>query len=160
MEVLPGGYCLSRSAVVVALVGGWTLIGCGGQLSPTGGDADFQARRSMSTLASFYGDYVSAHGAPPKDEASFRAFLDERAAGIKRIGFESIDQLLTSPRDGEPLVVIYGTVKAPADSPNTPWAAYERTGVEGKRMAARVRGDVVELTDAEIEKEFSGAARN
>ena len=53
-------------AVVIAAV---ALVGCGRGISPTGGDADFQTRRSMSTLASFYGDYLGATGAPPKDEA-------------------------------------------------------------------------------------------
>ncbi|RIK69715.1 MAG: hypothetical protein DCC67_21120, partial [Planctomycetota bacterium] len=66
------GYRTSRSGLIVAALA--LAAGCGGSVSPTGGDADFQARRSMSALASFYGDYVSAHGAPPQDEAAFRAF--------------------------------------------------------------------------------------
>jgi hypothetical protein len=129
-------------------------------VSPTGGDADFQTRRTMSTLASFYGDYLGTYGAPPKDEAAFRAFLEERAQGIERMDIGGVDGLLKSPRDGQPLVVIYGKRQAPADSPNTPWVAYEQTGVNGKHMAAMVRGAVDELTADEIAKQFNEAAKN
>jgi hypothetical protein len=121
-------------------------------MSPTGGDDDFQARRSMSALASFYGDYLSANGAPPKDEAAFRAFLDERQQRIDRMKLGGVDGLLMSPRDGQPLVVVYGKRLAPPDSPNTPWAAFEQTGVDGRRMAAKVRGSVDELSSEEIAK--------
>jgi hypothetical protein len=135
------------------------VLGCGGGVSPTGGDADFQTRRSMSALASFYGDYMSAYGAPPADEAAFRTFLQERSKGIERMDIGGVDGLLKSPRDGQPLVVLYGKRKAPADSPNTPWAAYEQTGVDGKHMAAQVRGSVEELTADQIAKEFSQKAK-
>jgi hypothetical protein len=121
-------------------------------MSPTGGDDDFQTRRSMSALASFYGDYLSANGAPPKDEAAFRAFLDERLQRIDRMKLGGVDGLLMSPRDGQPLVVVYGKRLAPPDSPNTPWAAFEQTGVDGRRMAAKVRGSVDELSSEEIAK--------
>ncbi len=152
---------MRQSALIVAL-GASLLVaaGCGGQVSPTGGDADFQTRRSMSTLASFYGDYLSTYGAPPKDEAAFRAFLEERSQGIERMDIGGVDGLLKSPRDGQPLVVIYGKRQAPADSPNTAWAAYEQTGVDGKRMAAAVRGVVDEFTADEIEIQFTDASKN
>jgi hypothetical protein len=113
----------------------------------------------MGTVASFYGDFLSANGAPPKDEAAFRAFLEERAAGLKRMNIGSIDELLTSPRDGQPLVIVYGKKLAPADSPNTPWAAIEQTGVDGKRMAAQVRGTVDELAPEVVDKEFGSLAK-
>jgi hypothetical protein len=143
----------SRLFAVVSLLGSWWLAaGCGGGVSPTGGDADFKTRRSMSTLASFYGDYLSAHGAPPKDEAAFRAFLQERSKQIERMNIGGVDGLLKSPRDGQPLVVVYGKRIAPPDSPNTPWAAYEQKGVDGKRMGAQVRGEIRELTADEIAK--------
>ncbi|RIK85351.1 MAG: hypothetical protein DCC67_04155 [Planctomycetota bacterium] len=70
-----------------------------------------------------------------------------------------IDGLLTSPRDGQPLVIVYGKRIAPKDSPNTPWAAYEQTGVDGKRMVAKVRGTVDELTTAEIDAQLAAAGK-
>lgn len=143
----------------LALVASATWLGCGGGVSPTGGDADFQTRRRMGTVASFYGDFITANGAPPKDEAAFRAFLDERSAGLKRMNISSVDELLTSPRDGQPLVIVYGKKHAPADSPGTPWAAVEQTGVDGKRMAAQVRGSVDELAPDVFEKELGSLAK-
>lgn len=136
-----------------------SIFGCGGSVSPTGGDADFQTRRQMSTIASFYGDYISAFGAPPKDEPAFRTFLQERSAGIERMNVGGVDGLLKSPRDEQPFVIVYGKRVAPKDSPNTPWAAYEQTGVDGKRMAVQVRGQVVELTADEIGAQIEASAK-
>jgi hypothetical protein len=145
-----------RSArIVILMLVGAVAQGCGGGISPTGGDADFQTRRTMSALASFYGDYLSAYGAPPKDEASFRTFLAEDSARIERMDIGGIDGLLKSPRDGQPLVVVYGTKITPAGAPNSPWVAHEQTGVDGKQMAAKVRGEVEELTAADIAKQFT-----
>ncbi len=147
------------ATALLAVAAALQLTGCGG-VSPTGGDADFQARRQLSTVASFYGDYLSEHGgAPPTDEAAFRAFLQERSQGIDRMDVGGVDGLLTSPRDGQPFVVVYEKKIAPADSPNTPWAAYEQTGVDGKHFAAQVRGQVVELTDAEISSQLTAPSK-
>ena len=135
------------------------VVGCGGDISPTGGGADFQTRRQMSALASFYGDYLSAHGAPPADEAAFRTFLQEYSKRIERMDIGGVDGLLKSPRDEQPLVVVYGKRLVPADSPNTPWAAHEQTGVDGKRMAVQVRGVIEELTADEIAKQFTATSK-
>jgi hypothetical protein len=143
-------------AFVLLTVGAFSA-GCGGGASRTGGGDDFQAQLRLTTIASFYGDYLGAFGAPPKDQAAFRTFLNEREAGIKRLGVDSVDDLLTSPRDGQQIVVIYGKKVAPPDSPNTPWACYEQTGVDGKQMAAQVRGEVKELSADEIAKLAVGA---
>jgi hypothetical protein len=142
----------------LALLASAILAGCGGGVSPTGGDADFQTRRRMSMVASFYGDFLSANGVPPKDEAAFRAFLEERSVILKRMNLD-VNELLTSPRDGQPLVIVYGKKLAPADSPGTPWATIEQTGVDGKRMAAQVRGAVDELSPEAVEKEFGSLAK-
>jgi hypothetical protein len=140
-----------RSVVIAALL---AAAGCGG-VSPTGGDADFQTRRSMSMLASYYAEYMSAYGAPPKDEAAFRDYLQQNAERIDRLEIGGVDGLLKSPRDEQPLVIVYGKAIAPADSPNSPWVAHEQTGVDGKLMAVRVRSEVVELTPEEVAQEFT-----
>ena len=126
-------------------------LGCGGGVSPTGGGDEFQTRRMLGLVATFYGDFLGERGAPPKDEADFRAFLQERSQRLENMSL-SIDELLTSPRDGQPFVLVYGKRIAPPDSPNTPWAAYEKEGIDGKRLAAQVRGQIVELTSEEIAK--------
>jgi hypothetical protein len=146
-----------RFGAAALLIGLAATLGCGG-VSPTGGGDDFQTRRMLGLVATFYGDFLSERGAPPKDEADFRAFLQERSKRLERMSL-SADELLTSPRDGQPFVIVYGKRVAPPDSPNTPWAAYEKEGVDGKRLAAQVRGQIVELTADEIAKQLQSPGK-
>ena len=108
----------------------------------------------MNALANLYGMYLDSHqGRPPKDEKEFRAYLDSMPQALAAYNVTQVDQMLTSPRDGQPFVIIFGKKKiAPADSPGTPWAAYEQTGIDGKRFAVQVRGGVKILSDTEIEQ--------
>jgi hypothetical protein len=146
-----------RIGAVALLLGLAATLGCGG-VSPTGGGDDFQTRRLLGQVATFYGDFLAERGAPPKDEAAFRAFLQERSQQLERMKLD-VDSLLTSPRDGQPFVVVYGKRVAPAASPNTPWAAYEQTGVDGKRLAAQVRGQIVEMTSEEIASQLESSGK-
>jgi hypothetical protein len=146
-----------RIGAAALLIGSAAVLGCG-EVSPTGGGDEFQTRRMLGMVATFYGDFLAERGAPPKDEATFRAFLQERSQQLERMKLD-VDGLLTSPRDGQPLVVVYGKRVAPADSPNTPWAAYEQTGVDGKRLAAQVRGQIVELTSDEIARQLQAPGK-
>jgi len=110
----------------------------------------------MNVLSIFYGEYLESHrGKPPQSSADFRQYLESRPEDLKRYKVKNPNQLMTSPRDGQPLVIVCGKRRlAPADSPGTPWAAYEQTGVEGKRMAVRVRGGVHDLSDDEVAQIF------
>ena len=56
-------------------------------------------------------------------------------------------------RDGQ-FVVVYGKRLAPSESPGTPWAAYEQTGVDGKRFAVQVRGANEELSPEQFAAQF------
>lgn len=107
----------------------------------------------MYVLSVIYGEYLDSHlGKPPKDIGAFREYLESRADELEWYNIENLDQLLISPRDGQPLVIVCGKRLAPADSPGTPWAAYEQTGIDGKRMAVQVRGGVYELSADEIDQ--------
>jgi len=109
----------------------------------------------MSVLSEFYGDYLQSHkGHPPKDSADFHKYLESRSEDLNIYNVDSPDQLFTSSRDGKPLVIVCGKRLAPADSPGTPWAAYEQMGVDGKRFAVRVHGGIHELSDDEIAQIF------
>ena len=57
-----------------------------------------------------YGSFMQEHnGAPPKDEAEFKSFLAKYAAKrLKPYNVDSVDELLISPRDEQPFVVVYG----------------------------------------------------
>jgi hypothetical protein len=104
-----------------------------------------------------YGDYVTAnHGAPPKDADAFRKFLASRVGELEVYNVKSVDDVLTSRRDGKPFTLICGKKVVDPDQPDSLWAAYEQTGVDGKRLAATVRGAVVELSAEEFARRMPG----
>ena len=114
-----------------------------------------QARVVMNVLSIFYGEYLESHrGKPPESSDEFREYLESRPEELKRNNVTSVDQLLTSPRDGLPLVMVCGKRVAPPGSPGTPWAAYEQSGVNDKRLAVQVRGGVHEFSTNEIDRLF------
>jgi hypothetical protein len=130
---------LAFAAIGLALIG----MGCG-KTVPTGAAADARAKLRMVGIE--YAHYLGQHnGAVPHDEAEFRTFVDSQIAQVKDYGVKSAEELLTSPRDGQAVKVILGEKVAPPDQPETPWAAYEHTGVDGKRLAVNIRGTVFEL---------------
>lgn len=98
---------------------------------------------TMRALAMAYGQYVSQNrGRPPKDEKRLRKFVEDKQHILDTFGVESIDDMFVSPRDNEPYVVNYGK-KARV-------VAYEKVGVDGKRMIAEDLGVVREVDEAEF----------
>lgn len=135
-------------AVLFALASGLLSAGCGG--TATSGD-EGRARTLLRAVGVEYGRYLGQHnGAPPSDEAAFRAFVDAQIAQTKDYGVASAEELLLSPRDGKPVKVIVGAKVTAPDQPDLPWAAYEQTGVDGKRLAVNARGTVVEFSSEEF----------
>ena len=59
-------------------------------------------------------------------------------------------RLLRSTRDGEEFVVVWGLDLNTTSQDTT--IAYERTGVDGKRMVVDLAGDVSEVTPEEFAK--------
>jgi hypothetical protein len=134
----------------ILAAGALSLVGCGRGSEVSG--TDYQANRQLSLIAEMYGNYMQEHGgAPPKDEAAFKTFLAKYAARrLEPYNVESVDELLVSPRDEQPFVVVYGKKLVSKDAPNAPWAAYEHTGVDGKRLAVQVRGVLEEYPPDEF----------
>ncbi len=121
------------------------VAGCGSNQSPVN-DAGHGVVR---LLASEYGRFVAARHTPPKDRQQFADFLQSRRDKLKGWGIQSVDELLTSPRDGQPMVVAYGK-RGPAPPDHVDWVAYEQTGVSGKRLVADARGGVRKLTEEQF----------
>jgi hypothetical protein len=127
--------------VVVALP---LLGGCGGgkEYSAPLPEENVQLRQ----LAVFFGQYQSRNkGQMPRNEQELKSF-------IQSTGVTDVDSVLVSKRDGQPFVVRYGKAGGvggppqPGKSPSEPVVAYEKTGVDGKRMVAFSTGRV-ELVD-------------
>jgi hypothetical protein len=93
----------------------------------------------MKVLGKLYGKCMSRQrGAYPRDEN-----WNKLAPSAK--GF------LSSPRNGEPLTVLYGAkVKEPVEG-GFPWIAYETSSIDGARLIVNAQG-TVELVD---DQEFS-----
>lgn len=138
--------CLTLVPLLCALL---VITGCGGTKQPSISDINQQTVTVLNVFATFYSKYLSLHhGKPPKDYAAFRKFLESRTDSLEQHNIKDLEQLFNSPRDAQPFTVVYDKRIAVSDSPGTFWAAYEQTGVDGKRMAVRTYGGV-DLLDAE-----------
>lgn len=123
--------------------------GCGQKVHPSATGIDRETRIVLNALGECYSGYMQTNrGRPPKDEASFRKYLETQQTTLDLYKIGSVDALLKSPRDGEPLVVLYEKTVPIRDSGGDVYVAFEQTGVGGSRMAARARGGV-DLLDPE-----------
>lgn len=128
--------------------------GCGGPSESSGMSAeDYETLRSASAM---FSQYMGANnGKTPPDEQAFRAFLETKKDVLDKTG-KSVDELLTSPRNGEPLVFVYG--KTPVNGPmGMVYFAYEKTPVDGKRLVLASRGMFEQMEDAQFRKFFPDA---
>ena len=105
------------------------IAGCG-DAAPAGNEA--QTMAAMRLLGMQYAQYLAAHNnSAPKDEAAMRSWLEAHMNELTPYGVKSVDDLLKSSRDGQPLIVIYGKKVVDPDHPDMAWAAYEQTGAGG-----------------------------
>jgi hypothetical protein len=132
------------------------LVGCGGGGDTSGGVEveDVQSFRSASML---YDKYQKEHrGKTPPDEQAFRAFIESQQEILQRIN-KTADDLLKSPRTGEPLVFVYGK-KPPMGPGGMTYFAYEKTPVDGRRLVIASRGFYEEMDEAQFKKFFPDAS--
>lgn len=138
-----------RTAVCVACI--VATLGCSSGDPLTSGSTDRQTRVIMNLLSQYYGEYLQSHsGKPPKDANAFREYVESRSEEFQRYNIQELDQLLISPRDQQPFVIVTGKRVVPSHSPGMPWAAYEQTGLDGVVMAVQVRGGVHDLSAEEL----------
>jgi hypothetical protein len=129
---------------VLPLVGG---CGSGKEYSPTLPEEHTQLRQ----LAVLLGQFQSRNRG--------QQFLQGLPAEQRQsMGVTDIDAFFVSKRDGEPLIIRYGQAGGPpglggpskagepGKGPSEPVVAYEKTGIEGKRLVAHSTGRV-ELVD-------------
>src|SRR5690606_6463432 len=102
---------------------------------------------NIKRLAMAYGQFVNASGRPPRDEAEFRVFIEKQQSS-GRVLQPTEGDLFTSPRDGKPYVIPYGKLSPAQKSKGV--AAYEQTGLDGKRQIAFTIGMVEEADDARM----------
>jgi hypothetical protein len=114
------------------------VAGCGGA---SGGGTSAAAAKRISMLCSLYAQASAELGHPPANEAELKGFMATRTMNASALGISTPDDLLVSPRDGKPLVVLYDKAKGKAASP----LVHEQDGVDGKRLVGYSGGKVEEV---------------
>jgi hypothetical protein len=136
--------------LVRSLCGGWialtvlALAGCG-HSTPPGEPPKGSARANLEAICNAYRKASQEFKRPPT--------LDEFKTALK--GYGDPDQLLISPRDGQPFVLVIGVNVFNEPTPANPLIiAYEKAGKDGKRMAVFANGTVPPdgFTDEEMSK--------
>jgi hypothetical protein len=138
-----------RLALLAGLLS--TLIGCTSEETI---QAKAEQESRLKAVSVLYGQYIGRHrGRPPSDEAAFRAFLEKEGTSLMdTFGIASVDELLTSERDQQPYVIIYGREKPLAGPEGMEVIAHEQQGVEGRVFVANNLGAVAEIDAAELMK--------
>jgi hypothetical protein len=85
----------------------------------------------------------------PKNLEEFKPFLK---------GYGDPEQLLISPRDGQPFVIVYGSTPFIEPTPTNPQIiAYEKVGKDGVRMSIEPRGAIEKYTFEQLSRfRFAG----
>jgi hypothetical protein len=88
---------------------------------------------------------TSKLGHTPRDMREFKQTIAKLSVTTEKLRVESIDELFVSERDGQPLVVVYGST-----SPASDVVVYEQTGLNGKRQVGHRIGMVEEVDEAQF----------
>jgi hypothetical protein len=124
--------------VVAALPLGW-LVGCQAEQGPPAPTNPVVLRG----IVRLYGMAQSNLGRPPRN-------MDELKAVLAQVTTDDPSKHLTSTRDGEEFEVVWG-INSSTSSTDTV-VAYEKKGVDGKRMVVTVDGTVSEVSPEEFAK--------
>jgi hypothetical protein len=116
--------------------------GCGAKTMATYDAKTIDAAEQMRKIAAAYNKAFQAKRRSPT--------ADDLKPFLKQQGGDP-DALLTSPRDGKSLVIVPGFTPdlTPAEGEQS-IIAYERVGMDGKRMTVDIRGTVVLASDDEF----------
>ena len=121
--------------------------------SGCGSDAEDPPSYSLAelrALGQLYGAYVSRHGGLPSDRDGLSAFAAQMTGN-------DIEKIALSPRDGRPLVLLFGRPVGSSEQDGFPWVAYEQSEVAGTRLAVTSRGGVYELNAEQFQQAFPDA---
>jgi hypothetical protein len=127
---------------ILFLVAVMALAGCAGE-SPAVSTGTSHVR----LLTMLYNKVSREQGRIPKDEQEFKDNLKSADLSLESLKINSTDDLFVSERDGQPLVVVYGSVP-----PGSDVVVYEQTGVDGKRMIGHRIGMVEEVDEAKFKE--------
>lgn len=132
----------SATALLLLLV----VAGCGGQtLAPSATEG-----RRIGAIVTTHNMMERTTGRLPSNEQEFKKFIAENGSqSLERAGVTTVDELFTSDRDSQPVVVTYG--KYPAGM-NAKIVVYEKEGADGKRFVGYNSGAVELVDDARFKE--------
>jgi hypothetical protein len=120
---------------IIVLLAGAGLVGCSAQPNVVGPPKEFY---NLSYVAAAYETASSALGRSPKN-------LEELKPYLKTYG--DPDQVMTSPNDGKPFVVVWNVR---VGGSGYPILAYEREGKDGMRQVVDTRGAPWKVTEEQF----------
>ena len=120
------------------------VVGCGPPAPPAG-------EVEINKLATWFQYYRTEHrGKAPKSEEELVAFI-KKEYEVAPEKTPDMEQLLTSPRDGQRYVVMYGAKQKSRVDLEKNLACYEAEGVNGKRLVAYESAWTEELDQAALD---------
>jgi hypothetical protein len=126
------------------------IAGCGGS------DAlKSPAAARMKGLATMYLDYAAARGSGPPNEQAFKKHLrtvEGFVLQMNGVDPKAIDSTFISQRDNEPFVILYGVGINQISGTSAPLIAYEKTGVNGKRLVAFANTKLDHVDEARLKE--------
>jgi hypothetical protein len=150
---MPCGQHSPRKLLVFAFLLAVVPVGCGGST------IDPVAARNLKAVAELYCDFAFAHksNGPANEQAlkNHARKMDRRNIESLQIDINKLDEVFTSPRDQQPLKVLYGRGISNLGQ-NAPLIAHETTGVRGMRLAVFANGRLEELDEAGLQKAIDG----
>jgi hypothetical protein len=132
--------------------------GCGNAASSSSSFDEYKQlqRTPLRALGVLYGEFMGRNGnRPPASEQQFKNYLKSvPSRELERLGVADSASLFVSPRDGRPMVVLYGKEIGPPGAPGLPWIAYEQQSTEASRYVVGRIGVVVVMDDEEFHELF------
>ena len=109
------------------------------------------SKSHLALLASGFIIHANSHqGRPPRDESAFKGFLTSKGSAVLELAdVTNVADLFVSERDGQPLVFMYETGKAPHLQSGV--VGYEAEGVDGVRLVAFRDGTIRQLSEQEFQ---------
>ena len=120
--------------------------GCGSVSPPPEG------RTTIENVAKWYQRYRTVNGKPPPNEEAFLGFIQSELES--RGDTVDLDQMMTSPRDGQKYVIYFG--KPTSRNLERSVAVYEEEGYNGKKLIAFELGHSQEVDEAELQSLLAG----
>lgn len=133
----------ARSVPILLLVS-FFIAGCAG-CREKNENAIKQETSRVRLLTALHALATSKLGHRPRDMQEFKQTIAKLSVTTEKLRVDSIDELFVSERDGQPLVVTYGSTPLASDV-----VVYEQIGLNGKRQVGHKIGMVEEVDEAQF----------